>query len=89
MLVVGTNGSGQPHPNWQTNLSIAEKMAVLLERENPGVCRPIQVRYKHYNQDLCPGALIVEVGAAGNTHQEAMNSMSALAEAIYSLGKGT
>ena len=89
MLVVGTNGSGQPHPNWQTNLSIAEKMAVLLERENPGVCRPIQVRYKHYNQDLCPGSLIVEVGAAGNTHQEAMNSMSALAEAIYSLAKGT
>lgn len=89
MLVVGTSGSGQPHPNWQTNLSIAEKMAVLLEREDPGVCRPIQVRYKHYNQDLCLGSLIVEVGTAGNTHQQAMNSMPALADAIFSLAKGT
>ena len=89
MLVVGTNGSGQPHPNWQTNLSIAEKMAVLLEREDPGVCRPIQVRYKHYNQDLCPGSLIVEVGTAGNTHQQAMNTMPALADAIIALAKGS
>ena len=89
MLVVGTNGSGQSHPNWQTNLSIAEKMTVLLEREDPGVCRPIQVRYKRYNQDLCLGSLIVEVGTAGNTHQQAMNSMPALADAIIALAKGT
>lgn len=89
MLVVGTSGSGQPHPNWQTNLSIAEKMAVLLERENDGICRPIQVRYKHYNQDLCPGALIVELGSAGNTHEQAMNTIPALADAIVALAKGT
>lgn len=89
MLVVGTNGSGQPHPNWQTNLSIAEKLAVLMEREDPGVCRPIQVRYKHYNQDLCLGSLIVEVGSAGNTHQQALNAMPALADAIIALSKGT
>ena len=89
MLVVGTNGSGQAHPNWQTNLSIAEKMAVLMEKENDGVCRSIQVRYKRYNQDLCPGSLIVELGSAGNTHQQAMNTVPALADAIIALAKGT
>ena len=89
MLVVGTSGSGQSHPNWQTNLSIAEKMAVLMEQANDGVCRPIQIRYKRYNQDLCPGSLIVEVGTAGNTHQQAMNAIPALADAIIALAKGT
>lgn len=89
MLVVGTNGAGQSHPNWQTNLSVAEKLAVLMEKENEGVNRPIQIRYKRYNQDLCPASLIVEVGTAGNTHAQAINAMPALADAIAALAKGT
>ena len=89
MLVVGSNGSGQAHPNWHTNLSIAEKLAVLMERNDPGVSRPIQVRYKPYNQDLSVGSLLVEVGTAGNTHAQALNAMPALADAIAALAKGT
>lgn len=89
MLVVGTNGAGQAHPNWQTNLSVAEKLAVLMEKANAGVGRPVQIRYKRYNQDLCPASLIVEVGTAGNTHTQAMNAMPALADAIVALAKGT
>ena len=89
MLVAGSNAAGQSHPNWQTNLSIAEKLAVLMEKENDGVCRPVQVRYKRYNQDLCPASLIVEVGTAGNTHAQALNAMPALAQAIIDLAHGT
>ena len=89
MLVVGSNSSGQSNPNWQTNLSVAEKLAVLMEKANAGVNRPVQVRYKRYNQDLGPVSLIVEVGAAGNTHAQALNAMPALADAIYALAKGT
>lgn len=89
MLVVGSNSSGQANPNWQTNLSFAEKLAVLMEKANPGMNRPVQVRYKRYNQDLGPTSLIVEVGTAGNTHAQAMNAMPALADAIYALAKGT
>ena len=89
MLVVGTNGSGQAHPNWQSNLSFAEKLAVLMEKEDAGINRPIQIRYKRYNQDLSTGALIVEVGTAGNTHAQALNAMPALADAIVALSKGT
>ena len=89
MLVVGTNGAGQSHPNWQTNLSVAEKLAVLMEKADPGVNRPIQIRYKRYNQDLSIGSLIVEVGTAGNTHAQAINAMPALADAIVALAKGS
>lgn len=87
MFVVGTNVN-YVHPNWKTNLSIAEKMNVLMERIAPGVARPIDLRRQRFNQDLAVGGLIVEVGAAGNTHQQAKNSMSVLAEAIMELAYG-
>jgi len=39
--------------------------------------------------DLLPGALLVEVGAAGNTQAEALLAAEQLAEAIAALAKGT
>lgn len=87
MFVVGTNVN-YAHPNWQTNLSIAAKMNVLMERVAPGVTRPIDLRRQRFNQDLSLGGLIVEVGSAGNTHQQAKNAMSVLAEAVLELAYG-
>ena len=84
MLVLGTN-----HPGWQDNLSLATKLHVLLEKQVPGICRPISVRAQRYNQDLCPGTVLVEVGAAGNSRQEALLSAKYLSQAIISLAAGT
>ena len=88
MFVVGTNASGLRHPNWEENLSLAMKLQVQLERRAPGVCRKINLRAQRFNQDESPGALIVEVGAAGNTHREALTAMEALAQAIADLSHG-
>lgn len=89
MFVVGTNARGLNHPNWQTNLSIAEKLNVLMEKTAPGLTRPIDLRGQRFNHDLAMGAMIVEVGSAGNTHTEAMNAISVLAEAILELAHGS
>lgn len=89
MLVVGTNGSGLSHPNWQQNLALALKLHVQLERINPGICRYVNLRSQRFNQDESPGALIVEVGAAGNTHAEALTAVEVLAEGILTLAKGS
>lgn len=89
MFVVGTNGNGLNHPYWETNLSVAEKMNVLLEKNASGVTRHIFLRGERFNQDLCTGALIVEVGSAGNTQPQAMNAISVLAEAILELAHGS
>lgn len=89
MMVVGTNESGRNHPNWQENLALALKLTAVLEREDPGLCRSINLRTQRFNQDLSPGGLIVEVGAAGNTRQEALLAARALAEGILKLAKGT
>lgn len=89
MLVVGTDAGGLTHPQWQQNLALAVKLHATLQVSYPGLCRSISFRSQRFNQDLSPGALIVEVGAAGNTHQEAMVAVEALAEAIITLSKGT
>lgn len=84
MLVQGTN-----FDTWQENLSLGLKLQVLLERKNPGIMRPLNLRSQRFNQDLNPGALLVEVGAAGNTRQEALLAARELALAVVSLAEGT
>ncbi|MBQ7416203.1 MAG: stage II sporulation protein P [Oscillospiraceae bacterium] len=89
MLVVGSDAAGEKNPDWQDNLSFAEKLAVLLQKDEPGICRGVRLKSKSYNQDLATASLIVEIGSAGNTHAEAMNCVPVLAEAIAALAKGT
>lgn len=88
MFVVGSSGTGLHHPNWETNLSIAEKLKVQMDRIAPGVARPINLRAARFNHDLAMGALIAEIGSAGNTHEEAMRAIPVLAETIIALTKG-
>ena len=89
MLVVGTNGTGLDHPDWEKNLALGLKLHTQCERIAPGIMRYVNLRAQRFNQDLSSGALIVEVGAAGNTHAEAMTAIDVLAEAILSLADGT
>ncbi len=88
MLVVGTNASGLSHPHWLENMSLAVKLHAQLEKNTPGVCRPISFRSQRFNQDLSPGALIVEMGAAGNTRQEALLAAELLGQAVIDLAQG-
>ncbi len=87
-IVVGTQAGGQSHPNWEKNAALAVKLQAALEGEFPGICRPVLLRTSRYNQDLTPGSLIVEVGTAGNTLQEALNGTEVLAKTILKMAKG-
>lgn len=89
MLVMGTGNAGRTNAYWEDNLAVALKLHVLLERENPGIMRPINLRSQRFNQDLLPGTLLVEIGAAGNTRQEALLAADALAEGIAALKHGS
>ena len=88
MLVMGSDKGNLPYPNWETNLALAVKLQAQLETEYPGLCRPVKLAASRYNQDLCPGALLVEVGAAGNTHEEALAAAELLAQGILALANG-
>lgn len=88
LMVVGTDAGGLTHPDWQENMALAVKLHTQLQKEHPGICRSLQIRTSRFNQDLSPGALLVEVGSAGNTQEEAMLAVEILAQAIISLAYG-
>ncbi len=84
MVVIGTN-----HRHYEENLSLGLKLHARLEQQAEGIMRPLQLRPQRFNQDLNTGALLIEVGAAGNGHGEARLAAKTLAEAIVALAKGT
>ena len=89
MFVVGTNYSGLTHPKWQENLSLALKLQTQLEGICPGICRSVNLRSQRFNQDLSAGSLLIEVGACGNSREEALRATQVLAEGILSLANGS
>ena len=83
MLVLGMN-----HEECEENLALGLKLHAALQTIAPGIMRPMTLRNAVYNQDLCPGALLVEVGAAGNSREQALTAVSILAEGIIRLFGG-
>ena len=88
MMVMGSDKGNLSFPHWEQNLALAVKLQACLEQKYEGLCKPIQLVTSRYNQDLSTGALLVEVGTAGNTHREALAAAEHLAEGILALANG-
>lgn len=82
MFVIGSNGSGAQHDNWQKNLQFAIKIQEKANEMYPGLFKPIVLRNSRYNQQLANGASIIEVGATGNTLEQCLVSMKYLAKVL-------
>lgn len=87
MLVVGTNVNLQ-HDNWQENFKLASKIQARAGELFPSLMRPIDLRQERFNEQLTKGSLIVEVGANGNTMEEAIRGGEAIAETVCKVLKG-
>lgn len=70
-IVVGSDGSGLPHPNWMENLKLAVALQQDVTQMYPTLMRPILLRNSRYNQHATTGSLLLEIGAAGNSPEEA------------------
>ncbi len=81
MFVMGGNISKE-HPNWQQNLKFAVKIQEKANEMYPGLFKPIILRDASYNQQTAKAACIIEVGATGNTMEQALTSMKYLAKVI-------
>ena len=79
-LIVGTNGSGLKHDQWRENLRLAAAVQDTILQDFPTLMRPITVRNSRYNQHCTTGSLLVEVGAAGNSLDEALLAAKLFAE---------
>lgn len=88
LLVMGTNVSGMYHPNWQDNLSCALKIQALAEKRDPGWFRQLSLRSQRYNEHLTPCSILLEVGAAGNTLDEAVRSAERFGDLLADLIEG-
>lgn len=82
MFVIGTNGGGLYHPNWQSNLKFAIELQQKANELYPGLFKPLIVRNSRYNQHLGSAACIIEVGATGNTLEQCLTSMKYLAKVL-------
>lgn len=82
MFVIGTNGGGLYHPNWQTNLKFAIELQQKANEMYPGLFKTMIVRNSRYNQHLGKAATIIEVGSTGNTLEQCMNSMKYLSKIL-------
>lgn len=85
MLVVGTDAGGLEHPDWRENLCLGAILQTRLEAEYPGLMRPMNLRTERFNQDLGRLSLLVEVGASGNTLEEAKTAAARLGEQLGAL----
>ena len=87
MFVIGTDGGGLWHPNWNNNLKFAVKVQQKAEELYPGLFKPIIVRNSRYNQHVSKAATIIEVGATGNTLEQCMTSMKYLSKVLSEVVK--
>ena len=60
------------HPRWKDNMAFALVLQRNLVRGYASLVRPTVLRTSRYNQQLCPGSILVEVGGHGNTLSEAI-----------------
>ena len=87
MVVIGVGYEGYPNKNWEENLSLALHIVKLGEEMYPGLFRHILVRDARYNQHISPGSILVEVGATGNTLEEAYYGARCFANILAKLYK--
>ena len=82
MLVVGTDYAGAPHSEWEDNLSFALKLQKSALRQNGALMRGINLRSASFNAQYAKGAVLVEIGAAGNTFDEALRASEIFADGV-------
>ncbi len=87
MLVMGIGYEGQENPYYMRNLKLALELQELGNKIYPGLFRPMIIRNSIYNQDLKANSFLVEVGASGNTIEEAKLATRCLANLLNILYK--
>lgn len=69
-------------PNYIENFKLACLLQNAAEEMYPGLSRPVLFDYRNYNQELSPGALLIEVGSHGNSLDEALYTGELLGNVI-------
>lgn len=71
MIVSGCDDGTMGMPNYMENFKLASLLQSTIEREYPGITRPLLFDYRKYNQQLTTGSLLIEVGSHANSLEQA------------------
>ena len=82
MFVTGTDAGGLSHDHWQDNLAFQAQLHDRLNGAYPGIMRPMSIRASRFNQHIRKGSMLVEVGACGNTLEEALAAAQIFANTL-------
>ena len=82
MFVTGTDAGGLTHDDWQDNLTFQAQLHDRLNSAYPGIMRPMSIRASRFNQHIRKGSMLVEVGACGNTLEEALAAAQIFANTL-------
>ena len=85
LMLMGTDATGQVHPNWRVNLALALSIQSALADKWATLARPLVLRPTRFNQHLSTGTILVEVGTHGNTLQEAITAARLYARTVVEL----
>jgi stage II sporulation protein P len=82
MAVVGTDANGTRHERWEDNLALALKLRQQLNLGGANVCRPVSLRNASFNQELAKHSLLLEIGTAANSLDEAKRAAVLLGKTL-------
>ena len=82
MFVTGTDAGGLTHGGWRDNLTFQAQLHDRLNSIYPGIMRPMSIRASRFNQHVRTGSMLLEVGACGNTLEEALAAAGVFAETL-------
>lgn len=87
-MLIGYSGSYDKM--WDQNLSFAVKLGAQMNRNVEKTFRQLLINSSQtcYNQNLGPVSMLIEVGTAGNTLEEALNAAELLAQAVVDMTAG-
>ena len=85
MCVVGSSWGEESCPNWENNLALALKLRNALNSKYDNLCRPPYLRPSTYNQELAPYSLLLEIGASGNSLEEAKRAVRLVGKELSAL----
>ena len=86
MLVVGSD-TYYSHPNWEQNLVVATAFRDSMDKHFPSLSRSLYLRTARFNQEYRTGCMLLEVGSAANSLEEAENAAAFAAEAFVQMLK--
>ena len=82
---ITVSADGTTGRNWQDGLALAVALRQKLNADGKALCAPTVLSASRYNSDLCRYYLMLDVGARGNTTEEAMAAGEYFAGALLSV----